>query len=432
MRRALALLALAGCGHLGLGHPAPEPAADVRIVLYRDRALVEEELVAPVRDGHAVLPWPLGVATAEVQVTSDDVHPVAWAVADPEGQREVAAVGGARAVEGRLLGIGDGSAALASDGAVTIVEHAELLRGRGRPALAVAVEGRDGPARFRLRYPTTGLGWQAAYTVIGDGTRARLQAALVVDNRTGRQWRQAALAVIDGDAPDPADGPRDAPPLVALPGRYPLGPGVQRLALALPARSLAMRSRLVYDPVGTDLDRGSLPPVLDAAYGVRPWSSTVAEAVEVELGALAPGALPAGPVRLAEVGADGGLAWRGEGRLLPPVAGGGPRATIDIGQVGDVTGRRRRTDLVLDAGHQHLFEEITVTLTSARSRPVDVVVREHLYRGPCWIIAYHSNGERAAAEGSQQIALTATVPPGGTATVVYRVIYRWSAAECSG
>jgi hypothetical protein len=55
--------------------------------------------------------------------------------------------------------------------------------------------------------------------------------------------------------------------------------------------------------------------------------------------------------------------------------------------------------------------------------PVDVVVREHLYRGQTWTLAYHS--APAIKEGAQQIALAAAVPANGEAKVLYVVVYTW-------
>ena len=426
-----AVLALGGAACLPSGHDRRGGGpADAHLVLYRDRALIEEDIVADVRGHRAVLPMPAGVAAEDLAISSDDVHVVAWSSSAADGQRDVVAVAGARTQRGRLLGVDDRGVVLIEGGDVHVVGGAELLSGAIRPALIAEVDGRDGRARFRLRYPTDRLSWQASYTLVDHDRGGRLHGALVIDNQTGRRWRQAALAIIDAPAPDPAIGGDDLPPAARLPGRYAIEPGPQRLELALRDRPLPLRSTLVYDPVGPALDHPTNPPEDAAGYGVQRWPTTVDATVKIELGAIADVQLPAGPVRLAAV--DGsGLAWRGEGELLPPATDAERYLTIAIGRIDDVSGRRARTDFVKDAARQRLYEEITVTLTSTRRAPVDVLVREHLYRGPCWKLAYHSTGDGVAKEGAQRIALTTTVPAGGTATVVYRVIYHWSAPECS-
>jgi hypothetical protein len=426
----LALVGAACCPPGLVAGARDDGPADARIVLYRGRALIEEDVVATVRDGHAILPMPEGVAPAELEVTSDDVRPRSWTAAVADSQREVTAVVGDRRSTGRLIGLDDHGVALLRDGQVEVIPSPELLAGAGLPPLRVEVDGADGPARFRLRYATTRLAWHAAYTLVEDRVgRARLRATLTVDNQTGRRWQRAALVVIDAEPPEPATGVVGAQARSRLPGRYPIAPGSQRLELRLSDRPLPLRSRLVYDPVGSSLDRGQRLPVSDPSYGAGAWPSGLAEAIEVDLAGASEVALPEGPIELATVGADGGLGWRGTGTVPVPVAHAGRTATVTIGRVDDVAGARRQTDLVLDRDRQHLLEEITITVTSQRATAADVVVREHLYRGPCWILGYAST-DRIEQIGTQEIALTARVPPGGTAAVVYRVIYKWSDREC--
>ena len=61
--------------------------------------------------------------------------------------------------------------------------------------------------------------------------------------------------------------------------------------------------------------------------------------------------------------------------------------------------------------------------SAARVRPVEVVIREHVYRGQNWTLAYQS--APAVKEGAQQIALRAVVPAMGRAKVLYVVVYTW-------
>jgi hypothetical protein len=422
---------LSGCAVIGRRRGGGGGAADARIVLYRDRAIVDEEVVADVRGGRAALPLPAGVAADQLSVASPDVHVVAWAATAAGGQRDVTATGGARAQRGRLVGLAEDGVALVDGDRVHVVGGAELLAGAVRPAIVAEVEGPAGRARFRLRYPTDRLRWHASYALVEHRGHARLRGALAIDNQTGRRWRRAALAVIDAPAPT-ADAAGASPATPArLPGRYPIDVGAQRVELALGEQPIALRRAMVYDPVGSGLQHEGQPPEQDPGYGVQRWPATLDETVKLDLAAVADVQLPAGPVRLAIAEPDGALRWRGEGELLPPAAGAERYLTIAVGRVSDVTGTRRRTDFVIDQLRQRLIEELTITLTSTRAAPVDVLVREHVYRGPCWWLAYHSTGDRVAKEGAQQIALTTTVPAHGTATVAYRVIYHWSDAECS-
>ena len=68
-------------------------------------------------------------------------------------------------------------------------------------------------------------------------------------------------------------------------------------------------------------------------------------------------------------------------------------------------------------------EEIEVTLRNHKPQPVDVQVREPMYRWSNWQILTHS-GEYQK-DSAQLIHFDVTVPKDGTAVVRYRVHYSW-------
>ena len=383
---AMAVVACGGAQHRRDGGEAG--VADARLTLYRDGAFVEEDLVVAVAagEGSARLPRPIGVEVGDLMIESDDVAVRGWT---------------------------------------------EVDEGGGRAIVADIVARQAGPARITMRYLTDRVSWQASYTLIDDHGRGRLHGALGLDNRTGRRWASARFSVIDRSRPS-------APPTtaafeqraVAVPGTYAVRPGGQRLDLALHGGALTLRPTLVYDPVGTRLDSATMRPQTDESYGVERWPSAVDESLLVDLSRVADGPLPAGPVRVFMVGEGGALVWRGEGKLLPPAADAELYTTVAVGRSPMVTGTRKRTDFSIDHDALRLVEEVTVTLHNGGERPADVLVREHLYRGQCWTLAYHSTGERVAKEGAQQIGLGVAVPAGGDATVMYRVLYEWDERTC--
>ena len=388
MAMALAL-AVTGCGGAQRGGGAPAAGdADARITLYRDGAFVEEDVIVEVTagEGRVRLPRPIGVDVGKLMIDSDDVAVRGWAEVD-----------------------------------------ADL----GRAIVADVVARGAGKARVTMRYLTDRVSWQASYTLLDDHGRGRLHGALGVDNRTGRRWERARFVVIDRARPS-------APPTaaafqqrsVAVPGTHAVRPGGQRLDLALAGGALRLEPTLVYDPVGTRLDSATMHPQTDARYGVERWPSAVDESLKIDLSRVAEGPLPAGPVRVFTVGEGGALEWRGEGRLLPPAADAELYTTVAVGRSPLVTGTRRRTELAIDHDAMRLVEEVTITLRNTGEQPADVLVREHLYRGLCWTLAFHSTGERVAKEGAQQIGLGVVVPAGGEATVMYRVLYEWDERTC--
>lgn len=382
-----ALAAVAACGPIRR-RPPEVAQADAVITLYRDGAFVEEVLVVDVAagEGTAQLPRPAGVDVGALMIESDDVLVHGWTAVEKRDER----------------------------------------------AIIVDVVAREsGKARFAMRYLTDRVSWQASYTLIDDHGHGRLHGALGLTNRTGRQWENARLRVIDRTRPTSA--PTAAAfeqRAVAVPGTYAVRPGGQRLDLALHGGALRLQPTLVYDPVGTRLDSATMRPQTDESYGVERWPTAVDESLLVDLSRVADGPLPSGPVRVFMVGEGGALVWRGEGRLLPPAADAELYTTVAVGRSPAVTGKRRRTDFSLDHDALRLVEEVTVTLHNRGQQPADVLVREHLYRGQCWTLAYHSTGDRVAKEGAQQIGLGVAVPAGGEATVMYRVLYEWDERTC--
>lgn len=387
------LLVLAGCAARapaarsgGGGHGA----GDARITLYRDGALVEETVIVEVAAGagQVRLSRPRGVA----------MHDLAIAPAGGEPVRVVA------------WGVG-------RDDDSTLAIETEAARA--------------GRVRLALRYLTDRITWQASYTLIDDGGRGRLHGALALRNDSGRSFAAARFAVLDRGMPSAA--PTEAAwrqRAVEVPGLHEVRAGAQRVEMGVGHGALPLRATLVYDPVGSRLDSATMRPQMDEAYGVEPWPAAVDESVLIELSRVAAGPLPSGLVRVFTVGEGGAMVWRGEGRLLQPADDAERYTTVAVGRSPDVTGARRRTDYAIDHDATRLVEEITVRLHNAGARAADVLVREHLYRGQCWTLAFHSTGRRVAKEGLQQIGLGVTVPAGGEATVMYRVVYEWDPKEC--
>ena len=83
-----------------------------------------------------------------------------------------------------------------------------------------------------------------------------------------------------------------------------------------------------------------------------------------------------------------------------------------------------RLGITVDDDDKRLVEEFVLTIKNTRKVPVDVVLREHLYRGQNWTLAYQTARE-PTKEGPQQISLRTTVPASGEGKVLYVVVYTW-------
>ena len=432
MRRLALALVLAACGapppRHASGHVA-QPATEV--TLYRDRALVTQRIdveVAPAAHTTVRLPVAAGVTPDDVFVlehaglTIAEVHarnplqtprePVP--VTDEEGPDDP------------------------PPARVAVKEPLPPLL----PGEAEIVVGAARPGRYQLRvgYTTDRLSWDTAYTMTTTPVRDRavVRGAMVVRNTTGLTLRDARTWVIDAElgtsaqhaadvlratlvgsdaSTTPAATPREL-------GSFDLANGDTRIELLANSAAHRMRSVLVYDPIGTKLDHIGAAPTREQDLGVRPpASSRVTESFEVERDTKAHG-MPAGPVRLLERRGDGSLAVLGEARLFDVATRVAAVDTIPIGSADGVTGKRERRELTIDEDDKRLVEEFVITLQSSRPTPVEVVIREHLYRGQNWTLAYRSITD-AEKEGPQQISMRTVVPARGTTRVLYVVVYTW-------
>jgi hypothetical protein len=293
---------------------------------------------------------------------------------------------------------------------------------------------------IELGYVTNGLDWSAAYTMTANPARDRavVRGALAIHNRTGITLRASSARLIDaefgawrgksseqlasllvGGTPSstPPVSPRDLGPLV-------LGTGETRVELLKPT-SRAMSAVLVYDPIGTGHDHSGASPIEDELLGLEAKpSKRVTENFEVIRDKKASEGLPAGPVRLLEQRVDGSLAVLGEARLYDAAMRVADVDTIAVGTAESVTGNRERRELTVDEENKRVVEEFNLTIDNQRAYPIRILVREHLYRGQNWTLAYHSTSD-ATKEGPQQIAMRTQIPAKSKKSVLYVVVYTW-------
>lgn len=408
----LALVACAvACGARPVA-PKPAPTGD-DIALYRDGAVIRQRIELDVPATQATVPVTVAAGVAPEQVLVLDrgeltIHAVhVQTVADPpSAAEEIASAATDRPTELRL----DVKA-----------PHA------GKYAIA-------------LGYITNRLTWNVAYTMTTTPARDRglLAGALAIDNAAGIAFRAASVRLVDaelgvwrgkaaeqlaaalvggGQASTAPAAPRELGPLA-------IRVGETRVALMAPSPR-RMSSVLVYDPIGTKLDNQGAAPLSDARLGIDPPAPTrVTESFEVARDPVASAGLPAGPVRLFERRADGSLVLLGESRLFEATARVANVDTIAIGSADGVTGSRERRELTIDEENRRLVEEFVITLVNRRAASASVLVREHLYRGQNWTLAYH-NAAAAAKEGPQQIALRTEVPARSQLEILYVVVYTW-------
>ncbi len=487
-RWVIAAALVAACGGASGGHPAAPAAAragatraSTELVLYRDGALVRERHALDAGGGRAtvVVPLPRDVDADGllIRVVAGDAQVVSATVREPRLLRGEAVElrDGARVLRGTLAEVAVDQVVLVDErGDVhAVLDPRHIVRAAGagaagRRGASILLESAGaGRVEIELVYVTRALRWRADYTLVMDSRRGRAQlhGNLGIDNGTGLAWPDASLTLIDGDRPvklagldaghagggdagpsnraavkvaDPTKPRAEQPqalavpetPRTALPFLVDVEVGAQAVALLGGVYELAARATLVYDPVGDERNLTGKEPKRDKDYGLDRTSTAVSQSFDIDLkAAKIPEGLPAGSVRLLERAENGALTPLGEARIFERAGSGtdelSPTTSIAVGRSGQVEGTRTRREFTLDEEGKRLIEEFEITLTSTADHPVEVTVREHLYRGMNWMLPYHNVGSGIIKEGPQKVALRTTVPAKGTARVVYRIIYAW-------
>jgi hypothetical protein len=88
-----------------------------------------------------------------------------------------------------------------------------------------------------------------------------------------------------------------------------------------------------------------------------------------------------------------------------------------------VVGERRQLDFAIDTKGRWMEEEIEVKLRNHKAEPVDVIVKENLYRWSKWQIK--TSTQQYEKVDARTIHFPLTVAKDGEAVVRYRVRYTW-------
>jgi hypothetical protein len=364
-------------------------------------------------------------------------------------------------ITGTLLSAGDGLVLRGADGQIRAINQysnlrfAELPGGLiTRPTLLWDISARKaGEQTARVSYQTAGMTWWADYNLtFTPGADANsgfvdVGAWVSIVNQSGAGYEDAKLKLIAGDVQ------RAQPP--ARP---------QEMALSAARRSATMddagfaeKSFFEYH-LYTLGRRTSLPDnstkqleLFDAArhvparktlmyfgqaglyYGPgvnaeRSYGTNFNKKVDVYLefkndeksGLGVP--LPKGRVRVSQIDpADHSLEFIGEDVIDHTPKN--ERVLVKLGSAFDVVGERRQVDFAVDSKAKWMEEEIEVKLRNHKTQPVDVLVRENLFRWTNWTM--QSSSVAYEKGDARTLYFAVKVPADGEQTVRYRVRYTW-------
>jgi len=301
---------------------------------------------------------------------------------------------------------------------------------------------RTGQARAVLSYPTSGLGWRAAYVATlqaGNTCRMQFESRASVANRSGRDWRDARVTLIAGQ---PNMAKASAPRPVMMAAR-----SFGAASDAMPQQDSIGDYRSYTLPGTVDLPDGSVSQVplyasrtLDcertALYEngnrYQPQQPNInrnfdqgGSAIVSTLKLKAFDSLPAGYLRVLTADRNGTPQFIGEGRIDDTPKGSD--ATITLGTAFDLRAERTRTSFNVDKAGRTMDEAFRIDLSNAGDSPRTITVREHPSRWRQWILA--SSSSKPSQQTPDTLEFRIEVPANGKATLDYAVRYSWTADE---
>ncbi|MBS0400303.1 MAG: DUF4139 domain-containing protein, partial [Proteobacteria bacterium] len=132
--------------------------------------------------------------------------------------------------------------------------------------------------------------------------------------------------------------------------------------------------------------------------------------------------LPKGRVRVSQVdAADQSLEFIGEDVIDHTPKN--ERVLVKLGSAFDVVGERRQVDFSVDTKARWMEEEIEIRVRNHKSEPVEVLVKENLYRWTHWNIK--TANKPFDKEDARTVYFPLKVAAEGQEVVRYRVRYSW-------
>jgi hypothetical protein len=366
-------------------------------------------------------------------------------------------------ITGTLLSATDGIVLRGTDGSIyslpgyASVKFPDLPGGLNtRPTLVWDVQsGAAGTQKTRVTYQTSGITWWADYNLVfNEGADANsglldLSAWVSIINQSGATYPEAKLKLIAGDVN------RVQPPMedrmfrrgvmleaaaapVAEDGftqkdlfefhLYTLGRpttlpnnSTKQIELFDQARQIPAKKMLVY--YGAPNFGYSPSPYTDRNLGVE-MNKKVDVYLEFkndkQYGLGVP--LPAGRLRVSQLDkADNSLEFIGEDKIDHTPKDENVR--VKLGSAFDVVGERRQVNFSSDSKARWMEEEIEVKVRNHKTQPVEVIVKENLYRWSTWSILTKTHN--FVKEDARTINFPVKVPKDGETVVRYRVRYTW-------
>ncbi len=317
------------------------------------------------------------------------------------------------------------------------------------------VTEKPGPHRTRVTYQTKAVTWWADYNVVfAEGANANkgvldIGAWVSIINQSGASYADAKLKLIAGDvhrAPQPqwqGDVMRPRAALAMKAGvagfeekaffeyhLYTLGRpttlpdrSTKQIELFPTAHGVPCEKVLVYYGLARGF-RGFYPnPMTDRNYGTQANKKVdiylrFKNSRQNHMGM----PLPSGRIRVSKLDpADETLEFIGEDTIDHTPKD--ETVLIKLGSAFDVVGDRKQIDFKFDGRRDWMEETIEIKLRNHKDDPVDVIVKENLYRWVNWRITEKTHPYEKI--DSRTIHFPVRIDKDGEVTIRYTVKYTW-------
>lgn len=288
---------------------------------------------------------------------------------------------------------------------------------------------KPGKHTMELSYRADGMAWEADYLAILDeaGKSLDFSAWASIKNATGASFDSADVALISGGAATaiptgaaaqlkgPAPGTR-----FTVPSAVRLGNGETVQVELMPARTGAKVRPVVAFEAMPDPSANFQAFAQTDCSQLNGGSSTSHADAALEIDVPANAVLPDGKVRL----------FRRHGERLEVLSEDELHAAAGVARMrlandADISGERRQVSCTSDEHTRTIHEKIEVTVENKGKQPIDVVVREFLWRWPAWRIDPSDESIKGTRAGAQTQEYRLALPASGRKSVTYSVVYTW-------
>jgi hypothetical protein len=305
-----------------------------------------------------------------------------------------------------------------------------------------------GQQLIEVAYQTGGINWQADYNAVlnANDTALDLGGWVTINNQSGTTYKDAKLKLIAGDVRRVqlqqafAMGAmrKMAMNEAAAPGfeeksffeyhLYTLGrpatvaQNQTKQIELLKTADVPVKKIFLYEGAPQYRFYGGL--INDANYGSEEGNKKVNVIIEVKnsKGNHMGMALPKGKVRLYKRDeADGSLEFIGEDQIDHTPKDETVR--LHIGDAFDIVGERKRTNFSVDTGRHVMIESFEIRVRNHKTEPVEVLVKETLYRWNNWEIT--ESNQKWTKYDSNTIHFPVKVDKDGEQVITYTVRYTW-------